>query len=342
MILWHASSISREEKPHRDGGDEGDQPVSKSSKSSAESFLPRAAVLVVFVIVLDLWGSQHFGLGFRNPGVIAGVVAAIAYAVNLVGRLVPKSERENAGERLAGWIRRALTPEVLLVLGTAMLLLMASVSSVTVIGDTADANTRISVYPVGSPDRVRVDSLSSAPGLARFLVLSSALGRTFRVEASGYLPAAFDVYPVVGRKIRLGRDMSLAPTVLFRPSVDALRSLAGGGSLHVYRIEGGDKRLVVDTTGLEPAAYYIGRPPALPSSTVKDWERALSGQLPPSVIDQTILRWKTLVALTTGDVAPGVSLMAEVVSRAGKPVARAEVVVGESRLVDVPLMDVKS
>jgi len=316
--------------------------VTDSSKDPSASFMPRALALIVLVVVLDMWGSHHLGIGFRNPGVLAGALAVIGYAVKLVGKLVPKSEREHSSQRLIDSIRSLFTTRVLVGLGVAVALLMTSVSSVTVLGDAADAHVRVSVYPVDAPDQVRQDSLRSAPGLIRFAVLPSVFGRPFRVEASGYVPATFDVYPVTGRKIRLGQDMAVAPTVLLRPSIKALRSLAGGGSLRVYRVDGAGKRLLADTTGLRPAAYYIGRPQPASESMVGDWERQLSGQADQAVIDQTVLAWKRPVALAVTSVAPGASLVAEIVSRAGKTVARAEVVVGEGRLADVPFMDVES
>lgn len=305
----------------------------------------RALALVLLVLGANLWASYHLGIGLDNPGWIAGLVAVVSGAVALVEKLFGESIGDEAQSRMQSLTRSALSPAVIVILYLAALIVMLTTSSVMVIAESPGEGSRVTVAPLDEPDATRDGSVGSEGDLARFFVLSSPFGRPFRVTASGYVPATFDVYPFVGRKVRLGTDLPVSPSVLFRPPVLALRSLGGGGSFKVWDAANPDEPIAA-IAGTR-SSFLLGRRYSLPAEWIGDWELELARDLGDEpamrpMVAETLLEWKRPTMLESeASVGPGSTLIAEVWTRADKVAARAEVTLGTERLIDVPMREVE-
>lgn len=336
-----ASETVRETSP---GRERQTSPVPGPGERPTPLFA-RALALVVLVLGVNLWASYHLDIGLNNPGWIAGLVAVVSGAVALVEKLLGESIGEVAQSRVRSLARSALSPMVIVVLYLAALILMLTTSSVMVIAESPGGQSRVTVAPLDEPEATRDGSVGSEGDLARFFVLTSPFGRPFRVTAAGYVPATFDVYPFVGRKVRLGTDLPVSPSVLFRPPVFALRSLAGGGSFKVWNAADPDEP-IAEISGTR-SSFLLGRSYPVPASWIEDWELELLRDLGDDpemrpMVAETLLEWKRPTTLESdASVGPGSMLIAEVLTRADKVAARAEVTLGAEQLIDVPMREVE-
>jgi hypothetical protein len=308
---------------------------STSPAARTGPFLPRALALVALVTTLDLWGSRHFGIGFQHPGVLAGVFATIAFAVGFVGKIVPKSEGETARAWLAVKLRGILSAPVVGGLGALTLILMATGSSVTVLDESGSGTTALTLYPLDRPADSTAVTLRADPGYITMPVWTNPFGRAFRVRADGFVSGSVVVYPVTGLRLVLGRDLRPLPSLLLRPSFEALQSLEGGGKVVISR-PGSELRLEIPG---RRSSFVIGRPRPIPAGMVEDWRQELIAEgAPAPVVARTILDWKTPHPVPSpAAIAPDATIVAEVWSAADQLVARGEVVVGSDPLIDVPL-----
>jgi hypothetical protein len=187
-----------------------------------------------------------------------------------------------------------------------------------------------------------VDSLR--PGRpVRFLpVITSPFGREFRVDADGYLPASVTVYPLISRRVLLGRDLAAAPSVLFRPFEEGAVALLGRGVFRVTRVRGIATEVVASDSG-HAASFMLGRSRAVTDAMMGLWGLELDA-IPVSGKPkaQLLMLWRRPRQLATPiKLAPNDRLVAEVLVR-GKVRARAEVTLSGSPLMDVLMQDVVS
>lgn len=301
----------------------------------------RVLGMIALLALADLWIHHHFGVGIRNIGIPVGIAAALGLALKAAG-FVFGDERVEASLRrvkdpLRSLLRRLVTPATLttsaLVLATAMLM----ISSVTVVADEQAPGTTVRVASLdgsGAGDAHRID------GAARTIpVWTSPFGRLFRLDASGFVGGTFTVYPPVGLRVRLGRDLPALPSVLFRPAPETLGFLADGAVLTVSRLgPDGPEPLAVDTGHV--GSFLVGRSRAIPPGMVADWERELptGGPEVRDAVNRTVLLWKDVQPLDhePGRLRLGDVLQAEV--RMGETlVGRGQVTLEGAELIDVPL-----
>jgi hypothetical protein len=175
--------------------------------------------------------------------------------------------------------------------------------------------------------------------LIRFRVRTSPFGRPVRIEAAGYVPSVFTVYPIVGLKVRLGQELASSPSVLFRPGVEGISKLGDGATFRVRRINGADTTLVASGTG--PGSFLLGRARPISSDMVADWERELQViRAPPSALADMVRLWKKPKLLRTEvSLAPDDHLIAEVLM-GDVVVSSGEITLWADRLIDVSLVDV--
>jgi hypothetical protein len=300
------------------------------------SLTARVAALLVLVAAVNLWLTHHFRVGVQNP-------LALVPGVGVAGTLVMRVMRPGEKHRLEGWLEKQarvlLSERCLLVLYLVAATFMATVSTITIVRDTPDRRGAVEIVYVDSPGR-QPDSASLSDSVLRFVVLTTPLGRTVRVTATGFVPTTFTVSPPVGLALRLGQDLPVSPSVLLRPGVLGLRSLDDGGSLYVYAVLPRDTTLVGRIGGVH-SAVLLGTPQPI-SAAIEDWRLELTG-LPPELRDRMLLAWKRPVLLRHhASIGPGTTLIAEVWSRTHTLVGRGTVELGTERVLDVPVPDLAS
>lgn len=300
--------------------------------------MSRALALLVFVAAADLWLAHHFNIGLRDPGALAALVGAAAAAAGVVGKLLSDNDRTDVGGRLVATGRFFLTTPVLVVLYLVGATFALTLSSVRIISEGPDTAGAVRLIALDDTSVARAGTIAPG-GLVRFRLPTTPFGRAVRIEAAGFVPSSFSLFPLRGLTVRLGRDLPPSPGVLLRPSMNALAQLADGGELRVWTLVAGDT-VPLGRAAVRATAFLVGTPMTIPAALVDDWKLELAAISDERVRAQVLLAWKRYQpVLEPSSFGPGTRLRAVVYTRAKVPVAAADVVVGWDRLIDAPLVD---
>ncbi len=308
-------------------------------KTVGATRLPRILALFLLLVVLNLWSGRHLGVSIVDQGWLAPVAAVVLAVAKLMDG-VWRKEWPFKPERVGEILDRLADVRVLVPAYLVALVVMATFSSVTVIGASTAETGTVTLCPVDHPGCRRSRELGADLAPAQFRgVLTSPFGRTMRVDAPGYLPTTFELFPLTGLTVRLGRDVPPAPAVLFRPPPSALGSLADPAGRFRVELVAGGRRTHIDTTGA--SAFLLGEDQPAPADVRAYWALELQ-QLRDPDPSATLLKWMRPVVLTPPEpLGPGARLNAVVISRAGDTVAVATVRLPTGRFVDVPMTEVR-
>lgn len=300
--------------------------------------LPRILALFLLLLLLNFWSGRHIGVSVVDQGWLAPAITLVLALAKLMDGAFRK-EWPFKTERLGELLNQAAAVRVLVPAYAVTIVLMATCSSVTVIGASTAETGRVTLCPAEHPGCNRSKELGADLAPAQFRgVLTNPFGRTVRVDAPGYLPATFELFPVTGLTVRLGRDMPPAPAVLFRPPPSALGSLADPAAR--FRVELVGSR----TQGVEgqgASAFLVGEDEPVPADVRAYWSLELQQLRDPDPA-ATLLKWmRPAVLAPPAPLAPGARLKAVVISRVGDTVAVASVKLPGGRFVDVPMAEVR-
>jgi len=317
--------------------------IMTTTPADARASLVKAIALLALIVASDLWATHHFGLGLVQLAAIGGVVAVVSGALPFLTAVLTTAEKGGIAKilRIAG--RVLLWTPALVAFYVAGAIVALTVSTVRIIGETERPIGRVELTFLGRSGFPRVDS-SGREGLVRFTTLTSPFGSPVRLEVAGFAPATFTLYPLGGLTVRLGRDLSVLPTVLFRPGTRALQALVNGGVFRVWMVTPGDSALLAETTAVVVrSSFVMGEPRVIPGAMLEEWRLELTCE-EPVIRDQALLAWRRPVPLRTRALRPGPGdrVRAEVWASDTTLVAQTEVVLSGETQIDVPVLNVAS
>lgn len=310
--------------------------VSPPAADSSRGTFTSAVALLAFIIAADLWLTHHFDVGFNNPAVFAGVIAAASGGLTFLKWVLDSREQEGIAESVRGVARFVLSANVLVPLYAAGAIAALTVSTVRVVADTPGAIDDVTLTPLDKPPG---ETRGSPDGLVRFTLVTTPFGRPVRVSVPGFVPTTFTVYPLGGLTLRLGQDVPVAPSVLFRPDKQALLTLRNDGTFRAWIVSGADSALIAETSAVA-TSYLLGRRVSIPGSLLEDWRLELACDT-AFVRNFALLAWKRATVLHGRGPTPnpGDVVRAEVRAPSGKRVAATEVVLGSEPLIDILVPD---
>jgi hypothetical protein len=303
---------------------------------------PRAVVLLVLLVCLDLWMSRHFGIGLsRRPAWLGVLTASWVAVASLLDRTLDDEEKKSMTSRFRDTLRRLLTTPFLIGLLLVLAVLSLGYSSVKVLGLGDKEARAVKLDPVAEGQ----DAGWIVPGdPGRFLVLSGASsGRAYRLNVPGYRPAVLTVPLFTGLEILPERDLHRPLSFLLRPLPVTLGSLQNGGRLEVWVLEPGKPRQIARNTCRCRASFLLGRKQSIPSDALSRWGlelRALNAAAEgSSPMSQTLLAWTRPQPLVSSeDLLPGTRLDVRVFSPAEKLIVRTSFIVTEESFQDILLL----
>jgi len=320
-------------------------PAAKDTEKQDAGESARILLFLVILATASLWLQHHLGFELKKLGMVALVGAIWGSMGKLADWFGVKSTAGAFFDSfvrapLRGLLRRVAKPGALRVAGGALAVLMALLSSVTVRSELPDERGAVSIAPVDAAGAVRVDSLGPG-GTVRFLpVITSPFGREFRIDAEGYLPVSIPVYPLISRRVVLGRDLAAVPSVLFRPFVEGMVGMLDGGRFQVMRLRGTSSEVVATDSG-HATSFLLGRPGTVTEAMRGLWGLELdAAQIGLEPKADFLMRWRRPHQVATASkLAPNDRLVAEIVVRC-RVKARAEVILSGGPLIDVLMLDV--
>jgi hypothetical protein len=299
---------------------------------------PRAIVLLVLLVCLDLWTSRHLGIGLsRRPAWLGVITASWLAAASILDRALEDEEKKSAAKRVRDALRRLLTTPFLIALALVLAVLSMGYSSVEVLGDAEARGAKLGPL---EQDQDPGWLVLGEPG--RFVVHSGlSSGGAYRLKVPGYLPTVLTVPPLAGLEILPERDLRRSPTLLLRPLPATLGSLRDGGRLEVWAP--GEPRPIARSTCGCRTSFLLGRRQPIPSDALARWSlelRALNAAPEgSSLLSETLLEWSRPRHLAPSrNLLPGTRLDVRVFSNAGNLVAQTPFTVTEESFQDVLLL----
>lgn len=303
----------------------------------------RVLLLALWAGAANLWCYRHLGFGFDDPvamlGITAGPTAFFMALDRILGSEDAKGFKRWLDERVRGFLRAwVLTTPVLVLLYFFGLVAGATISSVTIVPPRQGADLAVEIAPIGSDD-VETSGRVSAGGTPLHLWLATnPFGRDLRLTVKTFVPQTITLFPLTGMTVDPEADLQKLPTLLFRPSIDALAALAGGGSIRAFRISDGGCTLLTSSTEPGPAgALMLGPERPFPSGTQAMWHLELRAQdLSDADIANALLKWNRPATVTSDEpLEPGDLVYVTVVTRAGKRKTEALATVGREAFQDI-------
>jgi hypothetical protein len=305
-----------------------------------------AILAAAWIVTINAWTTRHLGWGLEGVFGISSIAGGLAIAATLFEKSVSEDELKQLKISLVK-IPMTYIVGLWIVFGA-----IASMrSSVVVIrnsrGDTLSTEGLV-LSGVNSKGSFAPDERVAKDEPVRFRVPTTPLGRTYRLKVPGYVEQVVQVYPLTGLTVIPERDLRVSPSVLFRPSMTAVKELdpVSGGKFQVLQVTGKSAQLLM--VSCQKSSFVLGSEQEVPASWPAMWELELATRT-SSVADShsdnadTMLAWLRHTLLQPPqDLAPGTVLEARVVSKGNAIVASARATLRAEPLIDVPLLTLTS
>lgn len=303
--------------------------------------LVRGVILVALLVLVDLWGSHHFGIGIRDPGPLAAGIAVVTAALGWLDKVVGGSAKETVSQALQRAIRAALATPILVGGWMLALVVFLTYSSVILIPSSSEAAFHATVTPLDNPRGADEKALGEAQAFLRFVVTTGPFGRPFRVKVPGYVTEVVDVPPLTGLTLRPYREFRPSPSVLLRPPPAALGHLQDG-RIDVWIMQG-EKKIPIESVQKKGTSFLVGRFQPVPGDLPERWRLELMAQgFQGQALASILLAWSNPTPITPDlELEPGMRLEAEVRTQGDVVVARTEHKLGTEGLTDLRMLSLE-
>jgi len=300
--------------------------------------LYRVMAFLVLLAAVDIWSNHHFGFGFKNPGVFAGVSSILTGALVLLEKVLPKSEQANIRAALFNVLGRGLSFPALVIGYLVFVIAAMNFSTVRVTFAPETSGAKATLIPAQSHSE-SIKSKEIAPGIVHFVVSTNPFGRMFYLEVDGYMPETLTVFSLRGLSIIADQDLRVKPTVLIRPTPLGLRDLEDGGSIVISLVNGPNSPRKIAEHEKFRGSFLIGRHKWIPSERYERWRLDLDLMDPKrSTHSRTLLEWGEPQRLAPGfGIEPRQRILVEIKTALGDVTEKIEFTVGDERLIDVLL-----
>jgi len=179
-----------------------------------DKYLAHLILLIVATFILTAWVHhqfQNFGaviIALNLFPILSGIFA-------LFMNVASKKEDFIIKKGFRKFVLFFLKPGVLFILYLIIFLVGNFISTVTVFGDGTAEKIDFGIAPVGMKISTSGHLDSSNPNKSS-IHLTNPFGKSFDIEATGYLRESFELYPWVGKKIRISEDLRPAPSLYVR------------------------------------------------------------------------------------------------------------------------------
>ncbi len=237
-----------------------------------EKYWINLLLLALAIFLINLWINYHINVdGWRL--VIINIVPIIYGILTFLISLGPEEEAKSLKKKLRPLLLFFLRPIVLILIYVLFLVSGMLVSSVTVLADGSHEYIKISIIPEGKEESRHLEIIDEPYQIVKFILFSSPFGKSYYIEADGFLRESFELYPWIGRRIRINRDLRPTPTLIFR---------LPGPNIKIY--EGGFFKIVVNNDtifsqkikGQKSLSVMLGRYRNITQELKENWKASLT------------------------------------------------------------------
>lgn len=290
--------------------------MDERSDQSVSTLSPRAAALILWLVLAEAWLLRHAGAGFEDQLKLIHAPALLAIATAGLDWLLSTSEAEKVRMSLRTWLRRrAISTPFLISLFTVSFAGAAMVSSINVASGLSGQKVTL----VHGEDTQVLEY--EGERLRKLVWPIHPFGTPFELRVEGYVPFHATLYPLVGTRVSADQDLTTATTLLLRPIERVLHLLTGAGRLRVLR-ESVDGCFESVAEGGGVRSKRLGSPRPLPDGSVKLWELdQLQRGNDPIAAARMLLGWAQpedlALAVGVAPLVPGNRLVIEVLDADG-------------------------
>jgi hypothetical protein len=317
----------------------------ESAPASSGDWPIRVLALVPLAGILFLWSDYHLGIGSSQPVAMAGLAAALPFALGILPWFLDKGDDEALRTRLRTAVARWITWRAIAIAYLLFGAVMVTWTSVLVLAEDGSRLGRVTLKALDSAFAApHVETPAEKDKPARFVLPVTPFGRPYRLEVDGYLPQTIEVYPIVGARVRPGVDLRRSPSVLLRFSQVAMGSWkdVGGAELRVVSIGAGGEQTLLASTRTPANALFLGRAQPIPADWPNVWQTELQSRaVSDKLAAAQLLAWREWAVLPlSGRLEPGELLRVTLTNAQNHVVARCDLAVGKSEVQDQFVGDV--
>ncbi len=315
----------------------------------------RLIILSLLVLIINLWSVHHLGTKLVSIVVVNLPLAFIAI-INFFSQILSLKDKSEMKDKVLSWFFFFLKTSVLSTLFILILIMGSIVSSVTVMSSGISDKMAVKLLPEGRNTLIRgkdkreniggkedfknrEKSLNGANDIIRFVRFTTPFGGPFFLQVDGFLRYSFDLYPWIGKKVRVARDMRVTPSVLVRVPTGVQMLLPNGRI--VVKSEG---KVISDIqTDEKHGSVIVGRNISIPQTFVEKWrlELIVDTDNDTTATSRGLLVWQCpRVVKPLGQIIPGREIEAMFIVNE-KLKAQAKIELTNEKIQDILLVDIE-
>lgn len=318
----------------------------------------RFLLFLLFIFLVNSWSLHHLGSKFTHFLIANGPLVLVAIA-NFFSPLFKKQEARELKEIIRGWFLFFISPTVLIILFALFFVLGSFFSSITVMSSGIQNTITITVDHEGRQEKKSKKKIKNTSDLdseeesqdklhpklkgpndvKRIIKFTTPFGHPYFLKAKGYLRYSFDLYPWIGKKIRVSKDLTISPSILIRVPAAARVHLSKGKIV----VLSNDNIIAEINTNETLASIIVGHYFLSPNEFnefIGRWKMELTGENiegPPAA--RCLLAWQQPHLIQPCiPMTPGIILEAKFFITEEKPIARAKFRVGYEKIQDISLL----
>lgn len=300
-----------------------------------ENLWIRLLLFSFFILIINSWSLHHLGNKLRHILIANGPLALIAI-VNFFSQILLEQEVQEFKEKIRGWFFYFLKTPVLIILFGLILVAGSVVSSVTVMSGGVSDTMTANLTPEGKSQSKKLSKVLDGPDdVERFISLTTPFGRPFYLEVERHLRYSFDLYPWIGKKIRVSKDLNISPSILIRVPFPIIRTLRQGKI-----VVASDNAVIAEVNTKEnQGSIIVGHYFLIPSEFVDKWKmELLAMNITGAPAAGSLLAWQQAQLVPPNmPLVPGIIMEAKYFIVKEKPLAVAKFMVGSEKIQDILL-----
>jgi hypothetical protein len=176
-----------------------------------DQILIKILLLAFFFLLVYSWFSFHV----YNDLIAGGTGALLTFwaLVSFLLKYQKKDEQDRFRDILSRWLSGLLSYRIIVVLYILFFITGSFISSVHVVTGNVQKNLPVTIC--AGKDTTHFTLSPSAPEV-KYTVFASPFGKTFALKAEGYQKTEMQVYPWIGKRILVERDLPVSPTLIIR------------------------------------------------------------------------------------------------------------------------------
>lgn len=301
----------------------------------SKNLFSRLLILSVIIFITNSWSIHHLGNSLKNIFITNAPLTIIAI-ISFFSQILSKQETKKIMEKVRNWFFFFLKTPVLILFFGLILTIGSCLSSITVLSSGIMDKTKVRLALEGpSQNSKSIKQLNGPNDMVRFIKFTNLFGKAYYLEVEGYGRYSFDLYPWLGKNVRITEDLIISPSILIRIPTGIQMFLPQG----LIKIIENDSIIAEVNTNNKQGSILVGHDLAIPTSFIEKWKRELTAektQESPAAL--SLLRWHQPVKVKPKtELIPGKTIEIKFIIKNGKMKAHTKYKINSEEIQDIIL-----